>query len=268
MRALQPASGTPEELSRRHDKAMRDRLINRWRQFWLWRGGYDRFGRFASWLGSLGVGTHRQLHRLVWIAPARGFIAPSARVVGVDLRMGSHVFIGERVVIARAEEAGGRLEGDRNAAERPGVELDDHVQLNREITIELSGGGTVSVGRYVGIQMRCFFQAAVHPIRIGSRTMIAPYCVLLSGEPRRGEAVEAAQGPIEIGDDSWLGVGAKVLGGVTIGKGAIVAAGSVVTSDIPPGGVAAGNPARLIRRRADLTSGEGQRETPVAFEAP
>lgn len=243
---------------------MRDRLINRWRQFWLWRGGYDRFGRLATWMGSLGVGTHRQLHGLVWIAPPRGFIAPSARVAGVDLRMGSHVFIGERVVIAQWDQADARSGGERKTAEKAVVELGDHVQLNREVTIELLGGGSVSVGRQAGIQMRCFFQAAGHPIRIGHRTMIAPYCALLSGEAR--DDARSSQGPIEIGDDSWLGVGAKVLGGVTIGKGAIVAAGSVVTSDIPAGALAAGNPARLIRRRADLTSSDGHSNKPLVSE--
>ncbi|MHC1766883.1 MAG: DapH/DapD/GlmU-related protein [Verrucomicrobiia bacterium] len=244
---------------------MRDRLINRWRQFWLWRGGFDRLGRLATWMGSLGVGTHRQLHRLVWIAPPRGFIASSACVVGVDLRMGSHVFVGERVVIAQWDQADAWTGGERERTKKAVVQLGDHVQLNREVTIELSGGGSVSVGRQVGIQMRCFFQAAGHPIRIGDRSMIAPYCALLSGET--GENARSSQGPIDIGDDSWLGVGVKVLGGVTIGKGAIVAAGSVVTSDIPPGALAAGNPARLIRRRVDLTSSDGQRNKPLVSEA-
>jgi acetyltransferase-like isoleucine patch superfamily enzyme len=59
---------------------------------------------------------------------------------------------------------------------------------------------------------------------------------------------------IIIGDDVWIGYGAVVLSGVTIGRGAIIAAGSVVASDIPPYAIAAGYPARKIAQR--LTSAE------------
>lgn len=243
---------------------MRERLIKRWRQFWLWRGGYDSFGRLSSWLGSLGAGSHRQLHGLVWVAPQRGFISPSARIAGVDLRKGSHVFVGERVVIAQWDESGVSGAQERIRPRKAVVELGNYVQLNRETAIELVDGGSVSIGVQVGIQMRCFFQAAACPIKIGNRAMVAPYCMFLTGEPRTGNPRLAdgkgwdIRGPIVVEDDAWLGVGVKVLGGVTIGEGAVVAAGSVVASDIPAGGVAAGNPARLIRQRADLTPGVGE----------
>jgi acetyltransferase-like isoleucine patch superfamily enzyme len=53
---------------------------------------------------------------------------------------------------------------------------------------------------------------------------------------------------IIIGDDVWIAEGATVLGGVTIGEGAVVAAHAVVTRDVPPRSVAAGNPARVIKQ--------------------
>jgi virginiamycin A acetyltransferase len=52
-----------------------------------------------------------------------------------------------------------------------------------------------------------------------------------------------------VGNDVWLGYGALVLPGVTIGHGAVVAAASVVSADVPPYAVVAGNPARVVRRR-------------------
>ena len=52
-----------------------------------------------------------------------------------------------------------------------------------------------------------------------------------------------------IGSDVWIGHGAVILGGVRVGDGAIVAAGAVVTGDVPPMTVVGGNPARVIRRR-------------------
>jgi tetrahydrodipicolinate N-acetyltransferase len=52
--------------------------------------------------------------------------------------------------------------------------------------------------------------------------------------------------PVTIGDNVWIGTGAIVLSGVSIGDGAVVAAGSVVTTDVPPKAIVAGNPARVI----------------------
>lgn len=54
---------------------------------------------------------------------------------------------------------------------------------------------------------------------------------------------------IKIEDDVWIGAGAKILDGVTIGKGSVIGAGAVVTDDIPPYSVAVGVPARVIKKR-------------------
>ena len=58
-----------------------------------------------------------------------------------------------------------------------------------------------------------------------------------------------SKGDIIVGDDAWLGFGVIVLDGVRIGKGAVVGAGSVVTEDIPDGGIAVGVPARVVKMR-------------------
>ncbi|WP_288273126.1 hypothetical protein [uncultured Bifidobacterium sp.] len=57
-----------------------------------------------------------------------------------------------------------------------------------------------------------------------------------------------SKGPVTIGDRVWICEHAIILPNVTIGDGAIIAAGAVVTKDVPPGCVAAGNPARVVRR--------------------
>jgi len=54
--------------------------------------------------------------------------------------------------------------------------------------------------------------------------------------------------PIVIEDEAWIGANAVITAGVTVGKHSVVAAGAVVTKDIPPYSIAVGNPARVIKR--------------------
>ena len=87
-------------------------------------------------------------------------------------------------------------------------------------------------------------------VRIGSRVNIAPHCTLIDNDfhgtvDRDGPPKMA---PIVIEDDVWLGTRVIVLKGVTIGKGAVIASGSVVTKDVPPGVLAGGVPARVLKR--------------------
>lgn len=88
-------------------------------------------------------------------------------------------------------------------------------------------------------------------IRIGERVLIGPSARLytpthpLDVETRRSGLERVL--PITIGDDVWLGGSVVVCPGVTIGAGSVIAAGAVVTDDIPPGVLAGGNPARIIR---------------------
>lgn len=230
---------------------LRKRMFSRWQRFWLWRGGHDRWGRIATYLGSLGCGSFKELHRLRLVAPDKGYIAPSAEIRGIDLRMGKHVFIGERVVMARL--GGSAL-----------VELGFEVNVNRECIWELLEGGSISVGEATTIQPRCYFAAALEPIRIGAKVQIAPYCALYSFD--HGIAPDqspfdqplSSKGPIVVEDHVWLGIGVTVLSNVRIGEGAVVGAGSVVTRDIPPGVIAAGVPARIVKQRSEVRRSAGQ----------
>lgn len=91
---------------------------------------------------------------------------------------------------------------------------------------------------------------------IGRDVMMGPDVVIFTTDhifsdtsrPMMDQGMAAAK-PVTIGDDVWIGQRALILPGVSIGTGAIVAAGAVVTRDVPPFAVVAGNPARIIKDR-------------------
>ncbi len=89
-------------------------------------------------------------------------------------------------------------------------------------------------------------------ITFGDNVFIAPQCgFYTAGHPldfkTRNAGLEFAK-PITVGSDVWIGGGVKILPGVTVGNNCVIGAGSVVTKDIPDSSVAAGNPARVIRK--------------------
>lgn len=111
----------------------------------------------------------------------------------------------------------------------------------------------VTIGDRSGIGRHCELHGEVH---IGNDVMMAPECVFYSvnHETSNTEVPMNAQGetdvrPIHIGNDVWLGRRVMVMPGVTIGDGCIIAAGAVVTKDIPSYSVAGGVPARIIESR-------------------
>jgi maltose O-acetyltransferase len=138
--------------------------------------------------------------------------------------------------------------------------------LRRQLLEELLGSvgeGTeirpplyVDYGSHVQMGHRCFANFGlvaldVAPITIGDDVQIGPNVQLLTPthpvEPgARRDKWEAAR-PITIGDNVWIGGGAVVLPGVSIGADTVVGAGAVVTRDLPAGVVAVGNPARVVR---------------------
>ena len=111
-------------------------------------------------------------------------------------------------------------------------------------------GTNLSVGNRFYANTGCVVLDSA-PVTLGDRVLLGPAVQLLAAthplEPElRAQGLEYAE-PIAVGDDVWLGGGAVVLPGVTIGDRAVVGAGSVVARDVPADAVVAGNPARVIR---------------------
>jgi maltose O-acetyltransferase len=112
-------------------------------------------------------------------------------------------------------------------------------------------GRNIALGSKVFFNFNCVV-LDVMSVRIGAHTMFGPavqiYTAMhpLDADERRS-GLEYAK-PVEIGRDVWVGGAAVICPGVTIGDGAVIGAGSVVTRDVPGKSFAAGNPCRVIRK--------------------
>ena len=135
----------------------------------------------------------------------------------------------------------GRLEIGRHTLLEPGCWL----TLGPEAEIRIGSGCFLNRGTML---------AAMERIEIGDHVMFANGCFVGDSDHRHDDPdvpVTAqgfvARGPVRIGDNVWFGVNCVVTGGVEIGDRAVIGANSVVTRDIPPGVIAAGAPAKVIR---------------------
>ena len=117
-------------------------------------------------------------------------------------------------------------------------------------------GLNIRLGERVFINQGCMLMD-IAGIDIGDDVMLGPAVRLITGghpldpDLRRKQIVAA---PISIDSNVWLGAGATVLHGVTVGRDAVVAAGAVVTRDVPPGTLVAGVPARVVKPVAPAPS--------------
>lgn len=133
-----------------------------------------------------------------------------------------------------------------------------HINMHSPVKIMADQpGAVVRIGDRTRIHGTCIH--AFDSITVGANCLIAANCQIFDGNghepsfdnPAGRLATSSTATPVVIGDNVWVGANTLILPGVHIGSGSIVAAGSVVTKDIPPLCLAAGNPARIIRTHAD-----------------
>jgi acetyltransferase-like isoleucine patch superfamily enzyme len=152
----------------------------------------------------------------------------------IDIRRGSKLFLGNGVILT-----------SRNKG----------YHLNIQAPVKLFAdrpGAEIRVGEQTRIAGSCIH--AQRSVTIGKRCLIAGNCQIIDanghdlsfpGVEQRLD-IEGLGAPIVIEDDVWLGTNTVVLPGVTIGRGAVIGANSVVSSNIPPMVVARGNPAEVV----------------------
>ena len=98
-----------------------------------------------------------------------------------------------------------------------------------------AGGGKITIGRNCLISQHVTIVASNHNIKLD--------------QPINEQGWSKLNNFVNINDDVWIGAGSIILPGVTIGKGAVIAARSVVTKNIPEYAIAAGNPAKILKYR-------------------
>ena len=176
--------------------------------------------------------------RALWLSWHNNvFIEGKVVILGrplIDIRKGSKLFLGDGVILT-----------SRNKG----------YHLNIQAPVKLFAdrpGAEIRIGEQTRIAGSCIH--AQKSVVIGKRCLIAGNCQIIDanghdlsfpGVERRMNT-EGWSAPVVIEDDVWLGTNTVVLPGVTIGRGAVIGANSVVSSNIPPMAVARGNPAEVV----------------------
>jgi acetyltransferase-like isoleucine patch superfamily enzyme len=134
------------------------------------------------------------------------------------------------------------------------LEVGPHTLLEPGCWITIGEGGRLRIGEGCFLNLNTMV-AVQHEVTIGDHVMFANHCFVADASHRFDDPVKpvpwqgfTSRGPTHIGANCWFGVNCVVTTGVTIGERCVVGANSVVTRDLPAGVIAAGAPARVIRR--------------------
>lgn len=143
----------------------------------------------------------------------------------------------------------------RPMGEQTTVTLGDGVQIDRgtDLKVHYATKGHITIGDHTIIGPYCFLSG--ESIQIGTQCLIAPQVGIFANnhefsDPLRSirQQGHSYQG-IVIGDDCWVGAGAKILDGVTLGQGCVIGAGAVVSKSLPAYSIAVGIPAKIVGTR-------------------
>jgi acetyltransferase-like isoleucine patch superfamily enzyme len=165
-------------------------------------------------------------------------------------RVALHRELARRRAFARPPVHGNLLEALREGR----LEIGAHTLLEPHVWITAPGDARIRIGEGCFLNLATMV-ASVELVEIGDHCMLANGCFVTDGDHRFDDPARpvpwqgfTTKGPTRIGDNTWLGAHVVVTSGVTIGERCVIGANSVVTKDVEPFTVAAGVPARPLRR--------------------
>lgn len=206
---------------------------------------YEVITSFASFPGALGLVLRARLYPRLLKSCGRNVVFGR----NVVLRHPHKIAIGSNVVIDD------NCLLDAKGSDNAGIRIGDGVFVGRN-TILSCKNGDITLGERTNIGFNCEVFSASN-VTLGDDTLIAAYTYLIGGGHNFIDVDKSVreQGRVSYGIRTgvgvWLGAGAKVLDGISIGDHAIVGAGAVVTHDIPEYAVAVGIPAKVTRDRRE-----------------
>ena len=199
----------------------------------------------SSWVpGALGLLLRKLLYRLLLGGVGRGVVFGQGVVLRHPhkVRLGDGVTVDDLVVL------------DAKGTTNRGIDIGHGAFLGRGTILSCKDGDIV-LGDHANLGFHCeIFSGS--SVTVGAHALFAAQVYLVGGghefESHDAAVVDQPRTSrgILLGDNVWLGAGAKVLDGVRIGSHAVVGANAVVTADLPEGAIAAGVPARVLRVRA------------------
>lgn len=171
---------------------------------------------------------------------------------GASIRYAKYLTVGKDFIVEDFAEV--------NCMASKGIILGDRVTIGKFALIR----PTNSYGGEIGIGLKVGNNSSIGPfayigcsgyIEIGNNVIMGPRVGIYSENhifdsleiPIKDQGVK--RGFVKIEDDCWIASNVNILSGVTIGKGSIIASGSIVNKDVPPNSIVAGVPARVIRKR-------------------
>lgn len=190
------------------------------------------------------------------MARGTGWVGRVAKGVRNRVRVGQRVWRGRltRVLLSPVASLGANLQLGRDVD----LEIYGTLRVGKDCVLSdgahlcVAPGAVLELGDHVFIGRGTVVVAQQH-IHIGSHSLIAEHATIrdqdhhLEAAERRQET-QAITAPVHLGDDVWVGAGARILKGCRLGDGAVVAANAVVKSDVAAHTVVGGVPARVLRK--------------------
>jgi acetyltransferase-like isoleucine patch superfamily enzyme len=179
--------------------------------------------------------------------------AASPERTRVELLEAVRLITNARLRLRRCDAVGPRtrLRGRVCVRNDGSIAIGDQVVLLSDcvpIELQTMSGGAITIGDRTLINYGSII-VAYERVTVGSRCLIGKHVIVMDNNQHDiiDRDLRGPSRPVQIGDRAWLGDRSIVLPGVSIGEGAVIGAGAVVTRDVPAWSVAVGNPARLVR---------------------